>query len=70
SNGLAFGDTASNLASAIASENHDSAEMYPAMARVARDEGFHEIADWFETLATAELAHARRFQRALNDLGA
>ena len=25
--------------------------MYPGMARTAREEGFDEIADWFETLA-------------------
>ena len=25
--------------------------MYPGMAKTARDEGFDEIADWFETLA-------------------
>ena len=28
--------------------------MYPGMAKAARDEGFGEIADWFETLAKAE----------------
>jgi rubrerythrin len=42
--------------------------MYPGMARVARDEGFEEIADWFETLAKAERSHANRFQRALDGL--
>jgi len=34
------------------------------MARTARQEGFDEIADWFETLAKAEKSHAGRFQRA------
>ncbi len=67
--GLPFGDTASNLKSAIASETHESAQMYPDMARVAREEGFDEIADWFETLAKAERSHANRFQRALTELG-
>ena len=38
------------------------------MAREARDEGFDEIADWFETLAKAERSHAGRFQKALDDL--
>ena len=33
-----------------------------------RDEGFHEIADWFETLAKAERSHANRFQKALDQL--
>ncbi|MBW8367533.1 MAG: rubrerythrin family protein [Arenimonas sp.] len=66
--GLPFGDTASNLRSAIASETHESSQMYPDMARTAREEGLDEIADWFETLAKAERSHANRFQRALADL--
>ena len=40
--------------------------MYPGMAKQARDEGFGEIADWFETLAKAERSHANRFQKALD----
>ena len=32
--------------------------MYPGMARTSREEGFEEIADWFETLAKAEKSHA------------
>lgn len=67
--GLPFGDTASNLRSAIAGETHEYADLYPGMAKVARDEGFDEIADWFETLAKAERSHANRFQKALNALG-
>ena len=55
--GLPIGDTASNLKAAIA-----------GMAKTAREEGFEEIADWFETLAKAERSHANRFQKALNDL--
>jgi rubrerythrin len=38
------------------------------MAKQARDEGFADIADWFETLAKAEKSHAGRFQKALNEL--
>jgi rubrerythrin len=36
------------------------------MAKTARDEGFDEIADWFETLAKAEKSHAGRFQKAFD----
>ena len=36
--------------------------------KTARDEGFDEIADWFETLAKAEKSHAGRFQKALDSL--
>ena len=37
-------------------------------ARTAREEGYEEIADWFETLAKAEKSHAGRFQRALESM--
>ena len=33
-----------------------------------KEEGFDEIADWFETLAKAERSHAGRFQKALDTL--
>jgi rubrerythrin len=68
--GLPFGETKSNLKSAIAGETHEYTDMYPGMAKSARDEGFDEIADWFETLAKAERSHANRFTKALNELGA
>ena len=57
-----------NLAAAVAGETHEYTDMYPGMARSARDEGFDEIADWFETLAKAEKSHAGRFQKALGSL--
>mgnify|MGYP001407909458 CR=1 FL=1 len=66
--GKAIGTTADNLKAAIASETYDYTDMYPGMARTARDEGFDEIADWFETLAKAEKSHAGRFQKALDTL--
>ncbi len=66
--GFPFGATAENLKAAIAAEMHEYIDMYPAMARTAREEGFDEIADWFETLAKAERSHANRFQKALDSL--
>lgn len=66
--GLPIGSTRENLAAAIASETHESADMYPAMARTAREEGFEDIADWFEILAKAERSHAARYVKALHEL--
>ena len=63
-----YGSTAENLKAAIAGETHEYTDMYPGMARTAREEGFDEIADWFETLAKAERSHAGRFQKALDTL--
>jgi rubrerythrin len=68
--GLPIGPTGANLKSAIAGETHEYTDMYPGMAKDARDEGFDEIADWFETLAKAERSHANRFQKALDNLDA
>ena len=67
--GKPIGTTANNLKAAIAGETHEYTDMYPGMARTAREEGFEEIADWFETLAKAEKSHAGRFQKALDTLG-
>src|SRR5438477_10601789 len=66
--GKPIGATPDNLRAAIAGETHEYTDMYPGMARTAREEGFEEIADWFETLAKAEKSHAGRFQGALHTL--
>ena len=67
--GHPIGDTRLNLKASVAGETHEYTDMYPGMARTAREEGFEEIADWFETLAKAEKSHAGRFQKALDTLG-
>jgi len=65
---MPIGDTGDNLKSAVAGETHEYTDMYPGMAKSAREEGFEEIADWFETLAKAEKSHAGRFQDLLNQI--
>ena len=62
------GATADNLRSAIAGETYEYSEMYPGFARVAREEGFDEVAEWLETLARAEKSHAGRFTQGLENL--
>jgi rubrerythrin len=63
-----FGSTEQNLKSAIAGETYEFTQMYPGFAKAARDEGFDEIAEWFETLAKAEKSHAGRFSKGLQGL--
>ena len=63
-----FGTTRQNLQSAIEGETYEYTQMYPGMARAAREEGFPEIAEWFETLTKAERSHAGRFTKALEGL--
>ncbi len=66
--GLPIGATRDNLKAAVAGETHEYTDMYPGMAKTARQEGFDEIADWFETLAKAERSHANRYTKALEQL--
>jgi rubrerythrin len=66
--GLPIGATRDNLKAAVAGETHEYTDMYPGMAKTAREEGFDEVADWFETLAKAERSHANRYTKALNEL--
>jgi rubrerythrin len=65
---LPIGSSSNNLKAAVAGETHEYTDMYPGMAKTARDEGFEEIADWFETLAKAERSHANKFAKALETL--
>ncbi|MCZ6604407.1 MAG: rubrerythrin family protein [Alphaproteobacteria bacterium] len=66
--GLPIGGTADNLKAAVAGETFEYTDMYPGMSKTAREEGFEEIADWFETLAKAEKSHAGRFEKALGEI--
>ncbi len=66
--GLPIGETADNLKAAVAGETYEYTEMYPGFAKTAREEGFAEVAEWFETLARAEKSHAGKFQSTLNTL--
>jgi rubrerythrin len=66
--GKPIGGTLKNLESAVAGETYEYETMYPGMAKTARDEGFEEISEWFETLAKAEKSHAGRFGKAADEL--
>jgi rubrerythrin len=66
--GKRIGPTGDNLKAAIASEIHEYTDGYPGMARVARQEGFDEIAEWFEALAKAGKSNAGRLRRVLDVL--
>jgi len=65
---LPIGTSENNLKAAVAGETHEYTDMYPGMAKSAREEGFEEIGDWFETLAKAERSHANRYVKALAEL--
>ena len=66
--GVPVGPTSDNLKSAIEGETYEYTEMYPGFAKTARDEGFTQVADWFETLAKAEKSHAGKFTKMLDSI--
>jgi rubrerythrin len=66
--GVPIGNTDANLKSAIEGETYEYTQMYPGMAKTAREEGFVELGEWFETLAKAERSHANRFTKGLEGL--
>ena len=63
-----IGATDQNLVAAVTGETYEYTEMYPGMAKTARDEKFDQIAEWFETLARAEKSHAGRFTQGLESV--
>ena len=66
--GKPIGNTRKNLEAAVAGETYEFTEMYPGFAKTARDEGFEDVAEWFETLARAEKSHAGRFQKGIDSI--
>jgi len=66
--GVPIGKSELNLKSAVEGETYEYTQMYPGMAKTAREEGFPELAEWFETLAKAEKSHAGRFSKGLKQI--
>jgi rubrerythrin len=56
-----IGTTAENLKAAAAGENMEWTSLYPGFARVARDEGFENIAKVWEAIVVAEGQHEKRY---------
>ncbi len=63
-----IGKAAENLKASSAGENHEWTEMYPSFAKVARDEGFEEMAGIFESIAVAEKQHEKRYLALLKNI--
>lgn len=63
-----IGTTAENLKGAAAGENYEWTDMYPSFAKTARDEGFLNIADVFESIAVAEKQHEKRYKALLANI--
>ncbi len=57
-----IGTTLENLNEAAAGENYEHQTMYPEFARVAREEGFNEVAEAMESIAVSEQLHEKRYR--------
>lgn len=66
----AYGTTIDHLKSAIAGENYEHTDMYPAFADEADKEGLSDIANRFRAIAKAEAHHEERYQKILDSLEA
>ena len=63
-----IGTTLENLRAAAAGEDYEWTEMYPGFAKVAREEGFSQIADVFDAVSVAEKQHAKRYKDLAGNL--
>lgn len=66
--GGAIRSTPENLKTAAEGENYEWTDMYREMARVAREEGFDDIADKMEGVALIEKAHEERYRKLLKNI--
>lgn len=65
-----IGDTAANLKAAAGGEGEEWMDMYPRMAKEAREEGFDDIARALEGIGKIEKEHQQRYQALLKNLEA
>ena len=63
-----IGDTIANLKAAAGGENEETTDMYPRMAREAREEGFEDLARVFDGIGRIEKEHRDRYQRLLENV--
>jgi len=61
-------DTKSNLEEAAAGENMEWTTLYSDFAKIAKDEGFPEIARSFEQIAKVERFHESRYRKLINNI--
>lgn len=63
-----IGATAENLQSCVDGEHYEWTEMYAEFERVAREEGFEDIANTFAGVAAIEKEHEARYQKLLDNV--
>ena len=61
-------ETAKNLKAAAEGENEEWTELYPAFAKIAKEEGFEEIAEIYNRISEVESRHERRYKKLLENI--
>ena len=56
------GNTKENLLAAAAGEYHEHSDLYPGYAKVAEQEGFHDVAAVYRAVSVAEKQHEKRYR--------
>jgi rubrerythrin len=65
-----IGTTLENLKASAEGEHEEWSELYPEFAKVAKEEGFDDIAETFEKIAEVEKAHEERYRKLYDNLEA
>lgn len=63
-----IGSTVENLLAAAAGEHEEHTKLYPGFAKVAREEGFEEVAELWEKVSVAEEGHEKRYLKLAANL--
>lgn len=61
-------ETAKNLKAAAEGENEEWTELYPAFAKIAKEEGFEEIEEIYNRISEVESRHERRYKKLLENI--
>lgn len=63
-----IGTTEENLQEAAEGENEEWTQLYPEFAKVARSEGFEQVARMYEAIVVAERQHEKRYLDLLKNI--
>jgi rubrerythrin len=64
-----IGSTLENLKAAAMGENYEHTVMYPAFAKIAKEEGFEEISRVWTAVSVAEKQHEKRYRDLAENIG-
>ncbi len=63
-----MGTTVENLEAAAEGENEEHTIIYPGFAKIAREEGFPDVAAMYDAVSVAEKQHEKRYRALLENI--